>query len=39
VAGVLLSEFDPSRDRDDRSLALAVWLLEYLLLLRYEKKM
>ena len=36
VAGVLISEFDPSRDRDDRSLALLVWLLEYLLLRRYE---
>jgi arginase family enzyme len=36
VAGVLLSEFDPSRDRDDRSLALVMWLLEYLLLRRYE---
>jgi agmatinase len=37
VAGLLLSEFEPSRDRDDRSLALAMWLLEYLLLRRYEK--
>jgi arginase family enzyme len=36
VAGVLLSEFDPARDRDDRSLATVVWLLEYLLLLKYE---
>ncbi len=37
VAGVLLSEFDPARDRDDRSLAVVTWLLEYLLLRRYEK--
>jgi arginase family enzyme len=36
VAGVLLSEFDPARDRDDRSLSTAIWLLEYLLLRRYE---
>ena len=36
MAGVLVSEFDPSRDRDDRSLALLVWLLEHLLLRRYE---
>ncbi len=37
VAGVLLSEFDPGRDRNDQSLALLVWLLEYLLLKRYEE--
>lgn len=36
VAGVLLSEFDPARDREDRSLAILVWLIEYLLLRRYE---
>jgi arginase family enzyme len=36
VAGVLLSEFDPGRDHNDRSLATLVWLLEYLLLRRYE---
>jgi len=36
MAGVLVSEFDPGRDRDDRSLAALVWLLEYLLLRRYE---
>ena len=36
VAGVLLSEFDPGRDQNDRGLATLVWLLEYLLLLRYE---
>jgi arginase family enzyme len=36
VAGVCVSEFDPGRDRDDRSLATIIWLLEYLLLRRYE---
>ncbi len=36
VAGVAVSEFDPARDRDDRSLATLVWLLERLLLRRYE---
>ena len=36
VAGVFLSEFDPGRDRDDRSLATLVWLLEYLLLRWHE---
>jgi arginase family enzyme len=38
VAGVLVSEFDPGRDRNDQSLATLVWLLEYLLLRRYEEK-
>ena len=38
VAGLLLSEFDPGRDRDDRSLATLVWLIEYLLLRRHETK-
>jgi arginase family enzyme len=37
VAGVLISEFDPSRDRNDQSLATVVWLLEWLLLRRNEK--
>ncbi len=36
VGGVFVSEFDPGRDRDDRSLAALVWLIEYLLLRRYE---
>jgi len=36
VCGVSLSEFDPRRDRNDQSLATLVWLLEYLLLRRYE---
>jgi len=37
LAGVLISEFDPGRDQQDRSLALVVWLIEYLLLRQYEK--
>jgi hypothetical protein len=36
VAGVILSEFDPGRDRNDQSLATLIWLLERLLLRRYE---
>jgi agmatinase len=36
VAGVSFSEFDPARDRNDQSLATLVWLLEWLLLKRYE---
>jgi arginase family enzyme len=36
VIGVAISEFDPGRDRDERSLAMLVWLMEYLLLKRYE---
>jgi arginase family enzyme len=36
VAGLMVSEFDPGRDQQDRSLATLVWLLEYLLLRRYE---
>jgi arginase family enzyme len=36
VAGVALSEYNPSRDRDDTCLATLMWLLEYLLLRRYE---
>ncbi|HWG46859.1 MAG TPA: arginase family protein [Gemmataceae bacterium] len=38
VAGVFLSEFDPGRDHHDRSLAIVVWLLEYMLLRQYEAK-
>jgi arginase family enzyme len=36
VVGVALSEFDPARDPGDRSLAVLIWLLEYVLLKRYE---
>ncbi len=37
VIGVALSEFDPARDVNDRSLSTLVWLLEYLLLKRFER--
>lgn len=37
VRGVFVSEFDPGRDRDDRSLAVVVWLIEYLLLRAYDR--
>jgi arginase family enzyme len=36
VRGVALSEFEPGRDQNDRSLAALMWLIEYLLLRRYE---
>jgi agmatinase len=36
VLGLALSEFAPARDQRDQGLALLVWLLEYLLLRRYE---
>jgi arginase family enzyme len=36
VAGVAFSEFDPGRDDNDRGLAALVWLIEYLLLKRFE---
>jgi arginase family enzyme len=36
VAGMAISEFDPARDRNDLSLATLVWLLEWVLLKRYE---
>ena len=38
VAGVLVSEFNAGRDRDDRSLATLMWLIEYLLLSKYERE-
>jgi agmatinase len=38
VCAVALSEFDPGRDRADQSLSTLVWLLEYLLLKRYEPR-
>ncbi len=36
IRAVCLSEFDPGRDRDNRSLAVVLWLIEYLLLRFYE---
>ncbi len=38
VAGLALSEFDPRQDRNDRCLATLVWLLEYVLLRRFESE-
>jgi arginase family enzyme len=37
VAGVLISEFAPARDLNDRSLSTLIWLLEWLLLKQNEK--
>jgi arginase family enzyme len=37
AAGLAISEFDPARDDRDRSLATLLWLIEYVLLRRYEK--
>jgi arginase family enzyme len=36
--GLAISEFDPSRDSADRSLATLMWLIEYVLLRRHEKR-
>jgi arginase family enzyme len=36
VVAVALSEFDPARDHNDQALALLIWLVEFLLLKRYE---
>jgi arginase family enzyme len=36
LAGIALSEFEPGRDHNDRSLAMLMWLLEYVLLRRHE---
>ena len=38
VVGLAVSEFDPGRDRNDMSLAALMWLIEHLLLRRYEKR-
>ncbi len=38
VIGVSISEFDPSRDRNDTTLSLLGWLIEWLLLKWYESK-
>ena len=37
IAGMAISEFDPARDQNDRSLATIVWLLEYALLKIHER--
>lgn len=36
IVGVAVSEFDPGRDTNDHCLSTLIWLLEYLLLKRYE---
>jgi agmatinase len=38
VAGLIVSEFEPARDVADRSLATLLWLIEYVLLRRYEER-
>jgi arginase family enzyme len=38
VTGLAISEFDPSRDQHDRCLETLMWLIEWLLLWKYEKK-
>jgi arginase family enzyme len=38
VIGLSLAEFHPAHDQNDRSLATLLWLVEYLLLRRYEKQ-
>jgi agmatinase len=37
VAGLCVSEFEPSRDQNDKCLATLLWLIEYVLLRRHEK--
>ena len=38
LAALSISEFEPARDVDDRCLATLMWLIEHVLLLKYEKK-
>jgi arginase family enzyme len=38
VTGLAVSEFDPARDSNDRCLSTLLWLLEHVLLRRYEKR-
>jgi len=39
LAGLIVSEFDPGRDHNDRSLAILLWFVEYLLLRKYERRL
>lgn len=39
LAGLIVSEFDPGRDHHDRSLAILMWFVEYLLLRKYERRL
>jgi len=36
TCGIAITEFDPGRDRDERSLQWLVWLIEWVLLKRHE---
>jgi arginase family enzyme len=36
LIGISISEFDQARDRNDQCLSTLLWLLEYVLLQRYE---
>ena len=36
LAGFCLSEFEPARDQNDRCLETLMWLIEFVLLLKYE---
>jgi len=38
LVGLAISEFDPARDRDDRSLATLMWLIEHVLLKKHEQR-
>ena len=37
LTGFAISEFDPARDQSDRCLETLMWLIEYVLLLKYER--
>jgi len=37
LSGFAISEFDPARDANDRCLETLMWLIEYVLLAKYEK--
>jgi arginase family enzyme len=37
LTGFAISEFDPARDVNDRCLETLMWLIEYVLLAKYEK--
>jgi arginase family enzyme len=37
LAGFAISEFDPARDEHDRCLESLMWLMEYVLLAKYER--
>jgi arginase family enzyme len=38
LAGFSISEFDPARDQHDRCLETLMWLIEFVLLQKYEKR-